>query len=59
MGAQILEQSMIVDTVEGTVVITGCAHPQILDIVRKLKTIIPKDIHLVFGGFHLLHTSEV
>jgi 7,8-dihydropterin-6-yl-methyl-4-(beta-D-ribofuranosyl)aminobenzene 5'-phosphate synthase len=59
MGTQIIEQSMIVDTAEGTVVITGCAHPGIVEIVQKSKAILPKDIHLVFGGFHLPRKSDV
>jgi 7,8-dihydropterin-6-yl-methyl-4-(beta-D-ribofuranosyl)aminobenzene 5'-phosphate synthase len=58
MGEEIIEQSMIVDTVEGSVVITGCSHPGILDIVQKSKAILPKDIHLVFGGFHLMRKPE-
>ena len=59
LGTEIIEQSMILNTKEGTIVITGCAHPGIVKIVRKSKAILPKDIHLVFGGFHLGRTSEV
>lgn len=59
MGEQIIEQSMILDTAEGIVVITGCAHPGIVEIVRKSKAILPKDVHLVFGGFHLPQKSDV
>jgi 7,8-dihydropterin-6-yl-methyl-4-(beta-D-ribofuranosyl)aminobenzene 5'-phosphate synthase len=59
MGSRIVEQSIVVDTAKGSVVITGCAHPGIVEIVRKSKTILPKEIHLVFGGFHLLRKSEV
>lgn len=58
MGEEIIEQSMIVDTADGSMVITGCSHPGIVDIVRKSKAILPKDIRLVFGGFHLLRKSE-
>ncbi|MHC4192047.1 MAG: MBL fold metallo-hydrolase [Planctomycetota bacterium] len=58
MGEQIIEQSMIVDTAGGAVVITGCSHPGIVDIVRKSKAILRKDIHLVFGGFNLHRKSE-
>ena len=58
LGEQIIEQSMIVDSAEGAVVITGCSHPGIIEIVRKSKEILPKDIHMVFGGFHLLRSSE-
>ena len=58
MGTRIIEQSVIVDTAEGAVVITGCAHPGIVDIIRKSKAILPKNIHLVLGGFHLSRKSE-
>lgn len=58
MGSQIIEQSMIVETAQGSVVITGCSHPGIVEILRKSKAILPKEIHLVFGGFHLLRKSE-
>ncbi len=58
MGEQIIEQSMIVETAEGAVIIAGCSHPGIVNIIRKSKAIIPKEIHLVFGGFHLLHKSD-
>jgi 7,8-dihydropterin-6-yl-methyl-4-(beta-D-ribofuranosyl)aminobenzene 5'-phosphate synthase len=58
MGEQIIEQSMIVDTAEGTVIITGCAHPGIVEIVKKSKVIQPKNVYLVFGGFHLLRKTD-
>lgn len=58
MGERIIEQSMIVDTAEGVVIITGCSHPGIVNIVRKSKAILPREVHLVFGGFHLLRKSE-
>lgn len=58
MGEQIIEQSMIVETAEGAVIIAGCSHPRIVNIIRKSKAIIPKEIHLVFGGFHLLRKSD-
>ena len=53
MGSSIIEQSLILDTSEGLVVITGCAHPGIDNIVRKARQIIDKEIYLVIGGFHL------
>jgi 7,8-dihydropterin-6-yl-methyl-4-(beta-D-ribofuranosyl)aminobenzene 5'-phosphate synthase len=59
MGDRIIEQSLILDTSKGLIVITGCAHPGIVNIVRKSKEIIDKDIYLVFGGFHLVRTSEL
>ena len=58
MGVQIKEQSLIVETSKGLVVITGCAHPGIVGIVKKAKEVIDKEIYLVCGGFHLLSKSE-
>jgi 7,8-dihydropterin-6-yl-methyl-4-(beta-D-ribofuranosyl)aminobenzene 5'-phosphate synthase len=58
MGDRIIEQSLILDTSKGLIVITGCAHPGIVNIVKKSKEIIDKNIYLVFGGFHLGGTSE-
>ena len=51
----ISEQAIVVNTGKGLTVITGCAHPgilQILDIVRKKFP--EKKIYAVFGGFHLM-----
>ena len=49
------EQSIIFDTDSGLVVITGCAHPGILNILKKVKEIRNKEIYLVLGCFHLEH----
>ena len=48
------EQSLMVDTGDGMVIVTGCAHPGIVKIVGCAKELFPeKPIHLVMGGFHL------
>jgi len=58
MGLAIREQSLVLDTDRGLVVITGCAHPGIVDIVKKARSIVNKDIDMLLGGFHLLDTPE-
>jgi 7,8-dihydropterin-6-yl-methyl-4-(beta-D-ribofuranosyl)aminobenzene 5'-phosphate synthase len=58
LGTFIKEQSLIVGTSKGLVVITGCAHPGIVDILKVAKRITGQDIYLVMGGFHLLNMSE-
>jgi 7,8-dihydropterin-6-yl-methyl-4-(beta-D-ribofuranosyl)aminobenzene 5'-phosphate synthase len=58
MGTAIIEQSLIIQTTKGNVIVTGCAHPWIADIVNKSAEISGRDIFLVMGGFHLLRTSE-
>ncbi len=52
------EQALIIDTSKGLVVITGCAHPGIVDMVKRAKEMIKKDVYLVLGGFHLVSKSE-
>jgi 7,8-dihydropterin-6-yl-methyl-4-(beta-D-ribofuranosyl)aminobenzene 5'-phosphate synthase len=49
----IKEQSLVLRSSRGLVVITGCAHPGIVNIVRKAKEIGKDRVHLVLGGFHL------
>jgi len=48
-----VELSLAVETPDGLVVVTGCSHPGIVDIVRKVLSSLDRPIHLVFGGFHL------
>jgi 7,8-dihydropterin-6-yl-methyl-4-(beta-D-ribofuranosyl)aminobenzene 5'-phosphate synthase len=48
------EQSLIVTSSQGLVVITGCAHPGIVNIVRKATDMLAgKPVYLVVGGFHM------
>jgi len=49
----IKEQSLILDTDKGLILITGCAHPRIVKIISTVKELLKKDIYMVFGGFHL------
>ena len=47
------EQSLIINSKKGLVVITGCAHPGIVNIVKRAKKLVKKDkVYLVLGGFH-------
>jgi 7,8-dihydropterin-6-yl-methyl-4-(beta-D-ribofuranosyl)aminobenzene 5'-phosphate synthase len=57
MGTAIHEQSLILDTPRGLVVITGCSHPGIVDIIKRARTVIQRDVYMVFGGFHLMQNS--
>ena len=53
------EQSLIVKTDRGISVVTGCSHPGILKILRKIKEGFPGErIYSVFGGFHLKDKDE-
>jgi len=48
------EQALIVDTAAGPAVVTGCAHPGIVDIARRAAEIAQRPPYQVLGGFHLL-----
>jgi 7,8-dihydropterin-6-yl-methyl-4-(beta-D-ribofuranosyl)aminobenzene 5'-phosphate synthase len=52
------EQSLIIDTPQGLVLITGCAHPGIVSILKRAKEIVNRDIYLVLGGFHLFNQTD-
>ena len=39
-------------------IITGCAHPGILEIVMHAKELMSQDVYLVMGGFHLIRTDS-
>jgi 7,8-dihydropterin-6-yl-methyl-4-(beta-D-ribofuranosyl)aminobenzene 5'-phosphate synthase len=58
LGAGIIEQSLLLVTSQGLVVITGCAHPGIVNIVAKAREITGKEVYLVMGGFHLGGASQ-
>jgi 7,8-dihydropterin-6-yl-methyl-4-(beta-D-ribofuranosyl)aminobenzene 5'-phosphate synthase len=62
LGNGIKEQSLIITTSRGLVIVTGCAHPGVVNIIRRAKEVVPdKKVHLVVGGFHLggLSPSEL
>lgn len=53
LGSFLKEQSLIIKTSKGLVIITGCAHPGIVNIIKKAKKELKTDVYLVVGGFHL------
>ncbi|MGD9346298.1 MAG: ankyrin repeat domain-containing protein [Candidatus Aminicenantes bacterium] len=58
MGTNIKEQSLILNTPAGLIIVTGCSHQGIVNIVKKAKELLGRDVYLVFGGFHLMRHSE-
>ncbi len=58
MGKSIKEQGLILDTRDGLVLITGCAHPGIVAMTKRAKKHLKKDVVMVLGGFHLNQLSE-
>jgi 7,8-dihydropterin-6-yl-methyl-4-(beta-D-ribofuranosyl)aminobenzene 5'-phosphate synthase len=72
MGSRIVEQALVVETGEGLVVVTGCAHPGVVEMVRRSVSFVAdrageavgsvggQALHpyLVMGGFHLGSASS-
>jgi 7,8-dihydropterin-6-yl-methyl-4-(beta-D-ribofuranosyl)aminobenzene 5'-phosphate synthase len=57
-GKLIKEQALMIRTDKGMVVMTGCAHPGIVNIVNKARELFKDDILLVMGGFHFEWTTR-
>jgi 7,8-dihydropterin-6-yl-methyl-4-(beta-D-ribofuranosyl)aminobenzene 5'-phosphate synthase len=58
MGEGISEQALILDSAKGLIVITGCAHPGVVNVVRKAKQRFDRDVYLFMGGSHLKGMSS-
>lgn len=53
MGGDIKEQALVVTTAEGPLLVTGCAHPGLVDLVEAAGRQAGEPIRIVLGGFHL------
>jgi 7,8-dihydropterin-6-yl-methyl-4-(beta-D-ribofuranosyl)aminobenzene 5'-phosphate synthase len=52
-----VEQALIVQTPEGWVLVTGCAHPGVVKLARRASEATGRELALVMGGFHLVDSS--
>lgn len=50
LGEKIKEQSLIIKTEKGNIILTGCAHPGLESIIKKSREF--GKIYAVIGGFH-------
>jgi len=58
LGRSLKEQSLVLKTCEGLVIITGCAHPGIVEIVTHVRELFKENVYLLIGGFHLMGKSQ-
>jgi 7,8-dihydropterin-6-yl-methyl-4-(beta-D-ribofuranosyl)aminobenzene 5'-phosphate synthase len=58
LGLGIKEQALVLNTAKGLIVVTGCAHPGIVEITGQVKKLINQNVLFIIGGFHLFSTSE-
>jgi 7,8-dihydropterin-6-yl-methyl-4-(beta-D-ribofuranosyl)aminobenzene 5'-phosphate synthase len=53
------EMSLVIDTDRGLVVVTGCAHAGIINVVDYArKTVRNAPVHALIGGFHLYQADD-
>ncbi|MCK4751566.1 MAG: MBL fold metallo-hydrolase, partial [Bacteroidales bacterium] len=52
------EQGLVVKTEKGGVLITGCGHPGVIEMVTAAEQDLGIQINTVIGGLHLMQTSR-
>ena len=57
LGETTKEQSLLIKTENGNVIITGCAHPGLDNIINSLKNL--GNISTIIGGFHDSNIKEL
>jgi 7,8-dihydropterin-6-yl-methyl-4-(beta-D-ribofuranosyl)aminobenzene 5'-phosphate synthase len=58
VGGSIAEQSLLIRTQKGLIIITGCAHPGIVRIIQRAVELTGDEVYLVLGGVLLGDKSE-
>lgn len=53
------EQSLVLDTEKGLVIINSCSHGGVVNIINEVRETFPgKHVHAVIGGFHLFNKTD-
>jgi 7,8-dihydropterin-6-yl-methyl-4-(beta-D-ribofuranosyl)aminobenzene 5'-phosphate synthase len=52
------EQALFLQTKKGLVIVSGCGHPGIINVVTQAKRSFDKRIYMVIGGFHLSSANK-
>lgn len=51
--------ALVIDTEQGLVVVTGCGHAGVVNIIEHARTFVrPARVHALIGGIHLFNASE-
>jgi len=56
LGTHTKEQSLLLKTKKGIVIITGCSHPGLTTIINSAKTL--GNIYAIIGGFHKWYKKD-
>lgn len=53
------DMSLVIDTEQGLVIVTGCGHAGVVNIIDHARTIVrPARVHALIGGIHLFNAKE-
>jgi len=53
------DMALVVDTASGLVVVTGCGHAGVINILEHARTFVrPAPVHALIGGIHLFRASD-
>jgi len=53
------DMALVVDTAAGIVIVTGCGHAGVINIVEHARTFVaPVRVHALIGGIHLFNASD-
>lgn len=52
------EQSLMIETCEGIILLTGCSHPGVHNLVEDAVNLTGEDVYFVMGGYHLGGASD-
>ncbi len=57
-GANLAEQGLIIEKGSKMILICGCCHPGLTEMLERVKDTFHKDIYCVLGGFHLMDKEK-
>ena len=53
------DMALVVNTAEGLVIVTGCGHAGVVNIVEHARSVVrPARVHALIGGIHLFNATE-
>ena len=53
------DMSLVIDTAAGLVIVTGCGHAGVINIIEHARTFVrPAAVHALIGGVHLFRATE-
>ncbi len=53
------DMALVIDTDQGLVVLTGCGHAGVVNIVEHARSVVrPARVHALIGGVHLFNAKE-